>query len=39
MTEEGLMNGYNGAIDIDLFKGDYKSFSQYLKSITTKEFT
>lgn len=39
MTEKGYVNGYNGLIDIDLYKGDYESFSQYLKSITSKEIT
>lgn len=37
MTEKGHVNGYNGPIDIDLYKGDYKSFSQYLKSIISTE--
>lgn len=39
MTEKGYVNGYTGPIDIDLFKGDYKSFTQYLKSITSKEIS
>ena len=39
MTENGHVNGYDGPIDIDLFKGDYKSFSNYLKSIASKEIS
>lgn len=33
MTQEGRVNGYDGCIDIDLFKGDYASFQKYLKSL------
>lgn len=39
MTEKGHVNGYKGPIDIDLFKGDYKSFSHYLERITSKEIS
>ena len=39
MTEKGHVNGHKGPIDIDLYKGDYKSFSQYLKSIISKEIS
>lgn len=34
MTETGRIGGYDGAIDIDLYKGDYKSFRQYLTAIS-----
>lgn len=39
MTEKGYANGYDGPIDIDLFKGNYESFSNYLKSISSKEIS
>lgn len=30
MTEKGTVNGYNGNIDINLFKGDYAAFRKYI---------
>lgn len=33
MTEKGKVNGYDGLIDIDLFKGNYPSFQKYLKKV------
>lgn len=33
MTEKGKVNGYDGLIDIDLFKGNYDSFQKYLKGL------
>lgn len=33
MTEKGKVNGYDGPIDIDLFKGNYSSFQKYLKGL------
>lgn len=39
MTEKGHVNGYDGPIDIDLFKSDYKTFLAYLRSIASKEIS
>ena len=39
MTEKGCVNGYDGAIDINLYKEDYESFSNYLKSMTPKDLS
>lgn len=36
MTEKGRVNGYDGPIDIDLHKGDYSAFTQFLRNSETK---
>lgn len=33
MSEKGKVNGYDGMIDIDMYKGNFDSFSQYLKEL------
>ena len=39
MTEKGRVNGYDGAIDINLFKDDYASFQNYLKGLSQTAIT
>lgn len=36
MTERGRLKGYKGDVDIDIFKGTYRDFETYLRSIATK---
>ena len=35
-TESARMNGHNGNIDVNLFRGDYNAFTDYLISINLK---
>ncbi len=33
MTENGRVNGYDGPVDINLYKNDYEGFQKYLKGL------
>lgn len=36
-TDKGVMNGHKGQIDVNIFKGNYAAFNQYLTSATAKQ--
>lgn len=36
MTETGKMSGHSGNVDINLFKGNYNEFQEYLKDLETQ---
>lgn len=37
LTQTGRVNGYKGAIDINLYNGDYAAFREFLDSLTPSE--